>query len=192
MINSSLYGSAIRFISSRTSGNGIGVLYANANKRQSLTKAVAAQPASTQIHALLHSRNATVNENDTLQTVVSKMISQDVGTLAVLSNSGRVVGAVSENSLLNIHDSPQKIKAGQLADKSSVVMIEPTATINSIALTEALETASGRQLPLACQSSGEFLGLVFISDLVRVLAGECSFVRAMHDEYTGTAPIHDG
>ena len=136
-----------------------------------------------------------MHENDTVQAAVSKMVKEDVGTLAVLSQNGKVVGSLSERSLLLgcNNNTPRSVKVSDVFDKHSVVTVQQNTTLSHHSITEALESASARQLPIACQNSGEFLGLVFVSDLVRAMAGECSFLRVMHDdEYAGSAPIHDG
>jgi len=148
--------------------------------------------SSTKVQSLLQKPGAAVHETDTVQAAVSKMVREDVGTLAVLSDAGKVVGSFSERNVLNVNGNPKQVKVAEVFDKNAVVSIQPHTTLNHHSISEALETTNGRQLPVACQNSGEFLGLMFVSDVVRAMAGECSFIRVMHDEYTSSIPIHDG
>jgi predicted transcriptional regulator len=139
---------------------------------------------SLNLKSILRKPTATVREGQTLSEAFQKMLAEDVGTLAVIGKNGRTVGALSERSFLMtpLNQRVRDVASGPL------FFVHANADLD---VEEMVETSGeSKQIPIVCKDSGEFLGLLFMSDLVRALAGEAPRFRGECD--CDGPPIHDG
>lgn len=136
---------------------------------------------------ILRKPTATVREGQTLREALHKMVSEDVGTLAVLGRNGETIGALHQRALKS-QNLDQVITPNHFVGAGRVVYMNQQSP--ALPDEDTMRWIGRKPVPVACTHTREFLGLLYPSDFKRVSKGEP--IKHKADDDFVFAPIHDG
>jgi len=108
----------------------------------------------------------TIGENDNVRNAAERMVNNRIGSLVVLSQSGELLGLLTERDILRDvvarGESSDEIKVGEVMTKN-IIVISPEATLEDAA--NVMTENRIKKLPVVDQE-GHLIGIVTASDLI--------------------------
>jgi CBS domain-containing protein len=130
----------------------------------------------------------TIRPRDSVLDAVHTLVARNIGALAVLDDSGKLVGIISERDVLRLHvQSPINLATLRVAEFMTHEVITGTLSFTIDQALALMSDARVRHLPIV--ENGILLGMISQGDLVKTKLEEVEFdAKQLTSLITGKYP----